>query len=178
MTGKYDLLVGLLSATDAIVVTTDTDESTVRDDYREWAGSGTLSVVDCASRSRGVETPDSEDVRYVSDPGNLTRVGTAFTDLLDRRSGTTGRVGLHSISPLLVYADLRSVYRFLQVFTGQVRSSGWSCFATFDPTMHDEQATNTVLDPFDARIETRETDGRREARVAGLDPNASEWMAF
>ncbi|WP_245998545.1 DUF7504 family protein [Halalkalicoccus subterraneus] len=178
MTGKYELLVGLLAGADALAVATDTDAATIREDYRAQDGTGTLSVVDCASRPRGVETADAEGVRYVSGPGNLTRIGTAFTDLLDRRSETVGRVGLHSVSPLLIYSKLRSVYRFLQVFTGQVRSAGWACFATFDPTMHDERTTNTVLDPFDVRIETRENEGRREARITGLGPESSDWLAF
>lgn len=178
MTGKYELLMALLSATDTLVVATDTDAVTIREQYHARAGSGTLSVVDCASRPRGLETDDTGDVRYVSGPGNLTRIGTAFTDLLESCSDTTGRVGLHSASSLVINSELRSVYRFLQVFTGQVRSAGWSCFATFDPTMHDEQTRNTVLDPFDARIETRESDGRREARITGLGPESSDWLAF
>ncbi|MDL5361084.1 hypothetical protein [Halalkalicoccus sp. NIPERK01] len=178
MTGKYDLFVRLLAGSEAIAITTDTDASTLREDYAAVAASERLSIVDCVSRSRGAATADSADVRYVPGPGNLTRIGTAFTDLVDSRTGDDVRVGLHSVSPLVMAAELRSVYRFLQVFTGQVRSAGWLCLATFDPTMHDERTVNTVLDPFDACIDTRERDGRREARIRGFDSRAGEWTPF
>ncbi len=177
MTGKADLFVRLLAAGEAIAITTDTDASSFREQYAALASPARLSTIDCVSRTRGLDTPDSADVRYVSGPGNLTRIGTAFTDLLDRH-GNDVRVGIHSLSPLLMAAELRSVYRFLQVFTGQIESAGWVCFVTFDPTMHDERTVNTVLDPFDGVIETRENGGRREARIRGLDPQIGEWTPF
>lgn len=178
MTGKYDLFVELLAAGPAIAVVTDTDTSTLREDYGSFAPEERLSVVDCASRPRGLETADDDATRYVSGAGNLTRIGTTFTDLVEDRSGSDVRVGLHSLSPLLIYSELRPVYRFLQVFTGQVHSADWLCLATFDPTMHDDRTVSTVLDPFDGVIETREHEGRREARIRGLGPHSSEWTAF
>lgn len=178
MTGKYDLFVELLAGGPAIAIATDTDAATLREDYAGFAPSERLSVVDCASHTQGVETDDDHDTRYVPGAGNLTRIGTAFTDLVEERVGSGIRVGLHSLSPLLVYSELRSVYRFLQVFAGQVRGEGWLCLATFDPTMHDEQVVSTVLDPFDGVVETRENGGRREARIKGIDPQPSDWTAF
>lgn len=178
MTGKYDLFVELLAAGPAIAVATDTDAATLREDYGELAPDQRLSVVDCASRPRGLETADDDATRYVPGAGNLTRIGTTFTDLVEDRSDGDVRVGLHSLSPLLIYSELRSVYRFLQVFTGQVHSADWLCLATFDPTMHDDRTVNTVLDPFDGVVETREHRGRREARIRGIDPRPSDWTAF
>lgn len=178
ITGKYDLFVRLLASVRAIAVSTDTDARTLREDCRAFSEPDLLSVVDCVSHARGVETPEFDGVRYVSGPRNLTRIGTSFTALLDQCSEGSIRVGLHSISPLLMYAELRSVYRFLQVFTGQAQSAGGLCIATFDPTMYDESTTNTVTDPFDARIETRVDDGKREARITGLNPEPSDWLAF
>jgi hypothetical protein len=178
MTGKYDLFVQLLSAGHAIAVSTDTDAKTLREDFGEHSNPDSLSVVDCASHARGAETPELDGIRYVPGPGNLTRIGTAFTSLFDQHSGGAIRVGLHSVSPLLMYAELRSVYRFLQVFTGQVETAGGLCLGTFDPTMHDESTVNTVLDPFDARIETRLNNGTRKAQVTGFGPESSDWLTF
>lgn len=177
MTGKYDLFVRLLAAGEAIAITTDTDAPTLREDFAAFSAPERLSIIDGASRTRGLDTPDREDVRYVPGPGNLTRIGTAFTDVVEDRTDSGVRVGLHSISPLLMHSELRSVYRFLQVFTGQIQAAGWLCLATFDPTMHDEQTVNSVLDPFDGVIETRE-EGRREARIRGIDPQPGEWTPF
>ncbi len=177
MTGKYDLLVRLLSGGDAIAITTSTSATTLREDHGASSPQGRLSIIDCVSHARGLETTDSKATRYVPGPGNLTRIGTAFTALIEDHSDSDVRVGLHSISPLLMQSELRSVYRFLQVLTGQVEAAGWLCFATFDPTMHDEQTVSSVLDPFDGVIETREQ-GRREARIKGLDPTPGEWAPF
>lgn len=179
MTGKYDLLLDVLATdTDAIIITTNTSAETLREDYSTSGDPGQLSIIDCVSRSSGLETADSEDVRYVSAPSNLARISTAFTDLSEQYTNGAVQVGLHSLSPLLVDNDLRSVYRFLHILTGQVRSADWLYLATLDPTMHDEQTVNTVSDPFDGVVETRDHEDQRETRVKSLDSTPTKWTPF
>jgi hypothetical protein len=72
---------------------------------------------------------------------------------------------VHSLSTLLMYSDLQTVFRFLHVFTGRVQSvDGLGLFA-IDDSAHDEQTMNTLKQLFDGIVRTRE-DGPPEVRVA------------
>jgi len=185
MTGKYELALSLLAASSdaAVVVSTNTPASRVVEDYRRIAGDvpdGHLGVVDCVSHDdRTRSTPERGRVQYVNSPRNLTRIGVAFTETLDS-FGADLRVGvaLHSVSALLMYADVETVYKFLQVFTGQARSRDAVCIGVFDTT-GDEEQRNLVGHHFDGVVETRENeDGEREHRVRGFEAGVTEWTPF
>jgi hypothetical protein len=87
-------------------------------------------------------------------------------------------VGLHTVAALLMYADVQTVYKFLQVFTGQARSQDAACVAVLDTT-GDEKQRNLLGQHFDGVVETRENDaGAREVRVRGLEAGHGSWATF
>lgn len=185
MTGKYRLVLSLLAANSegAVVVSTNTPAARVLRDYREITGpvpDDRIGVVDCATtdeRTRGV--PESETVTYVNSVRNLTRIGVAFTETLSALAAGDGPVGvgLHSVSALLVYTDVETVFKFLQVFTGQARSEDAVCVAAFDTGTGGQREFVEQL--FDGVIETRENDaGAHELRVRGLDGGPAGWQRF
>ncbi|MFB6218343.1 MAG: RAD55 family ATPase [Halobacteriaceae archaeon] len=186
LTGKYRLMLELLAerGDSVVVVTTGRPTARVIEDYREVAGDvpgEAIGVVDCVSHDeRTREVPESETVRYVNSPQNLTRIGVAFTEILSTladRGGHIG-VGLHSVSALSVYSDAQTVYKFLQVFTGQAASQDAVCVAVYD-TGGDTEQRSLVEQHFDCVVETRENDaGERELRVRGVDAPAGEWRRF
>jgi KaiC/GvpD/RAD55 family RecA-like ATPase len=188
MTGKHDLVLSLLAAgADAdrrsVFVTTRKDAVASERDFERLVGDGsgaTLSVVDCVTRSAGfgrpAATPNHE---YVSDPGDLTGIGIATSKLLRgvHETGACARVGLHSVSTLLMYADLRRVFRFLHVLTGRISTAGFVGVFALDDTV-DERERSILEQPFDARIELRETDAGRELRCRGVDVGPRTWTPF
>ncbi|EJN60307.1 DUF7504 family protein [Halogranum rubrum] len=182
MTGKYEVLLRQLtsSADRLIVVSTDTPADQIRRDVADYADlpEEALGIVDCTSKASGKDVSDTDTVRYVSSPENLTQVGVQFTALCEQFQGDDVAVGLHSLSPLLMYWDVDRVYQFLRVFLDRVRSSSWCCAAVVGSTMHDEQVLHTLYDPFDAIIETRESDEGRQLRRRGRREAASEWTTF
>lgn len=182
MTGKYEVLLRQLtsSADHLIVVSTDTPADQIRLDVADYADipEEALGIVDCTSKASGKEVSNTDTVRYVSSPENLTQVGVQFTALSEQFQGKDVAVGLHSLSPLLMYWDVDRVYQFLRVFLDRVRSSSWCCAAVIGSTMHDEQILHTLYDPFDEIIETREGDEGRQLRRRGRREAASEWISF
>jgi KaiC/GvpD/RAD55 family RecA-like ATPase len=181
MTGKYTVMLRLLAATadDLVVVSTDTQAATVRRDVHELAGlpPESVGVVDCAG------TADDEGgddlVRHVGSPENLTQLGIQFTSLTEQFEDREHvAVGLSSLSTLLMYWDAQRVYQFLRVFLDRVEDLSWSCVSVVGSTMHDEQTLHTLYDPFDAIIETRETDDGRELRRRGRLDAPTDWEAF
>jgi KaiC/GvpD/RAD55 family RecA-like ATPase len=125
---------------------------------------------------------DAAPIRHVGSPSDLTGIGMQFSSLYEslRGSGITQvRVGLQSISTLLVYAeDFRSVYRFLHTITSRIRTAdGLGVFAV-NPDAVDEEAYATIAQTFDAQIDVRESEGGSEFRIKGLDDQPDGWQSL
>lgn len=149
----------------SIVVTTNTDAPTVFEELLERnAARERVGVIDCT----GAETvPEDVAVRQLNSPGDLTGISLEFAKLLEETDGSTGvRIGFTSISTTLMYVDLRTMFRFLHVFTARIRSGDMLGVFTIDPAMHDEQTHNTVRAIFDC--EARVTDSGAELRGTGF----------
>lgn len=189
MTGKYELFLKLLAVnTDRIiVVTTKNQAARIKEQFRSVAGDVPeehIGVVDCVTGQQGMhDVEETETVEYANSPDNLTRIGVKFTDIVEvfqehPIDGQTG-VGVHSLSQLLMHSDLKKVYQFLQVLTGQIRSAGWFGAAVIDISDSDDERYETLSHHFDGMVETRENDaGSREYRVRGLGPQTTEWSTF
>ena len=84
--------------------------------------------MDCISRQRSmVAVRDTDEVRHVSGPGDLTGIGILASGQLRQwyraDEPVRGALGLHPLSTLLMYANLRRVYQFMHVLTGRVHSA-------------------------------------------------------
>jgi len=70
---------------------------------------------------------------------------------------------------MLLYTDPAPVFRFPSVLTTRVRNADGLGLYTLDPGCHEDETVGTLSQVFDGRVELRERDGRRGARVVGLD---------
>lgn len=188
MTGKYQLLFRVVArARDGVIfITTKNGAARVIDDYRS-IGDGLppdrIGIVDCVGDQWAPDDAEVDGlVRRVNGPAALTSIGVQFTDLSaalrDDPEGESIGVGLHSISQLVMNADLERVYKFLQVLTGQIRTAGWFGAAVVDVSPTDAGETSILQHHFDNVLETRENeDGAREFRVKGRTSTAG-WEAY
>ena len=188
MSGTRDLFLQMIAPTadaneGAIAVSTGKDATRVYEQLTATAGSidgQQLGVVDCVSHQRRVEA-DGPNLRSVSSPRDLTGIGMELTDLYEsffERDVRRIRTGLDSISTLLMYADLQTVFRFLHVFTGRISTADSLGVFVIDPTSHDEQTTQTLSQLYDGRIDVREGDDGPELRVRGLMDQPADWTQF
>jgi hypothetical protein len=117
-----------------------------------------LGIVDATG---GDSDAGEVPVERIGSPGDLTGISLEFAKLVQRfeQSGADDRVrvGLASVSTLLMYSDVQTVFRFLHVFTSRIQSAGLFGVFALDPGMHDDQTVNTVRAIFDA--EARVGDG-------------------
>lgn len=190
MTGKrrllFDLVGGSESQTAAFVTTKKPAQkmaawfAATRSDPDGWR----VSVVDCTGsggRERRSRTQTIDDLRVVSSPGDLTGVGIELSGIMRgwHHDSSVGdpRVGLHSLSTLLMYGDLRRVYQFLHVVTSRVASIDGVGVFTLDTTPSGE--THDVLRQlFDAMVEVRPGENGSEFRVRGGDFGSRAWNSF
>ena len=174
LSGKRSIMMDVLAAgTDrdegAIVVTTKDGADRVLRDYEKrtpYEGKP-VAVVDCVTRQQGGETRESDRIKYASSPVDMTGIGIKLSEFLQAfgdRGIERNRVMVHSLSTLLMYSDLQTVFRFLHVFTGSVQSVDGLGLFSIDSTAHDDQAMNTLKQLFDGIVTVSE-DGEPDIRL-------------
>jgi hypothetical protein len=190
MTGKREILLSLVGAGEVtergnVLVTTRQDAETLAGRFRRLAGpvpDERLPIIDCVSRANGFgRARESPYRRYVTDPGDLTGIGIGLTEYLRKfyDEETSARVGLHSLSTILMYADLRRVFQFVHVLTGRIASSEFVGVFAIDSTVPDSRDLEILKQPFDALVELRETEtGDRQLRVRGADFGPRGWTDY
>jgi len=186
MSGKYDLLLSLMAegieaGDGALFVTTNDDAGGVIDDIEDRVGDlpENVRLVDCVSERQGAGSLPSDRVEYVSSPADLTGIGIGVSEQLRRLANSDverTRMAFYSLSTLLMYADLETVFRFLHVLTGRVDGIGGIGVFAIDPTTHDEGTINTLKQLFDGMIELRDGSDGRELRLVGIGEDSTGWV--
>ena len=189
MSGKYELLIefiveGASRGEGGLFVSTNESAKGVFTDIEERTGSvpPTLRMVDCVSeqQSLGGTYPD-EQVKYINSPGDLTGLGIGASEQLRRfAEADTERVraGFHSLSTLLMYSEVETVFRFMHVLTGRLDGVGGLGLFAIDPTTHEEGTVNTLKQIFDAAIELRQGENGREIRFVGIPEAPEGWIDY
>jgi len=169
LSGKRRLAIDILAngtrqEEGAIVVTTKDSGDKILSEYKkriENVEDEPLGIVDCVTKQRGVgSAEDGPQLKYASSPVDMTGIGIKLSEFLqdfyERRGLKQNRVLMHSVSTLLMYSDLQTVFRFLHVFTGRVQSANGLGLYAIDSTAHDDQTMNTLTQLFDGLIELSE----------------------
>lgn len=175
LSGKRSLMIDVLaggtdSGEGALVVTTkDSAERVLRNyaDRTPYEGKP-VAVVDCVTRQQGGDTIESDRIKYASSPVDMTGIGIKVSEFLQAfgdRGIEQNRVMVHSLSTLLMYSDLQTVFRFLHVFTGRIQSADGLGLFAIDSTAHDDKAMNTLKQLFDGIVTVPE-DGDIDIRLA------------
>ena len=191
MTGKRSLALRMLAegtndGEGTIVVTTKDSGEKILGDFREYAedlDSAPVGVVDCVTKQQGMRnSAASENVAYASSPVDMTGIGIKLSEFLQHFYQDLGvqrnRILLYSLSTLLMYSNLQTVFRFLHVFTGRIQSADALGVFVIDSTAHDDQTMSTLKQLFDGEIQVREGDDHgTEIRVTGLPNVDAEWRS-
>lgn len=183
MTGKRKLVFQILAEggkrnENSIVVTSDRSADSVLDDYSSYHENlDRVAVVDC-SGSQGPERTDTDKVGYVSSPADLTGISIQVSEFMEefRKTDMKLRVAVISVSTLLMYLDIETIFRFLHVFTSRIQNVGALGVFVIDSTSIEYQTLSTIKQPFDGVVEFRDNDEEPpELRVTGLTPQPTEW---
>lgn len=187
MTGKRQLLFDIVGGSPdeaAIFITTKRDAERFRREFsatRADPDAWETRIVDCVSRGRGVDRlQDSATTRYVTSPGDLTGIGIAASGFMREfyHADKQARIGLHSLSTLLMYADLQRVFQFSHVLTGRMQTSEFAGVFSLDTTARNTESLDVLKGLFDAIIEVRDTDEGPQLRVRGGEFGPRNWTEF
>lgn len=162
LTGKralaYDVLAHGVDRDEAGIVVSNTDgERGVREALADRLDRDTTSVgiVDCVSRERGIEPTGRAS--YAAAPDDMTGAGIGLSEQLDAGTdrGDGGvRVVLDSITPLLVYANLETTFRFLHVCTTRIETAGGLGVHLVEAGAHGEGDVETLTQLYDGVVRT------------------------
>ncbi|WP_255149639.1 DUF7504 family protein [Halorarius halobius] len=146
---------GLREGETVLLITADRSAERIVDalDDRGGVDPARVGIVD-VTNDKGATEVEGVQVSQLSSPSDLTGISLEFAKHLERfeSAGQADRVrvGLLSVSTLMMYGELQTVFRFLHVFTSRIRSAELFGLFALHPDMHDDKATNTVRAIFDA----------------------------
>ena len=137
---------------------------------------GTLGIIDCVTKHQGQGTiSDSDRIRYASSPADMTGIGIKFTELIEEFYAERGIernvVLFDSVTTLLMYSDLETVFRFLHVFTSRVGNADAMGLFLLQEDAHDERVMGTLNQLFDGVIRTN-ADEPPDVQVPTVEPPA------
>ena len=151
------LAVGARRGEGTIVVSTRDSAVRVRDSFAPLVdGTADIAVVDAVTQHIGRST-DTEMTKYASSPRDMSDIGVKFSEYIQSfytdQQREHNRVLVDSLTTLLVYANLQTVFRFLHVFTSRVESVEGLGLYTIESTAHDAETLSTLDRLFDATID-------------------------
>jgi len=185
LTGKRELAVqGLRQGAEAdegsIVVTTKDDADRMLADFRtlvSGANEVPLGIVDCVTKHQGQSVTDNDRVTYASSPDDMTGIGIKFSEFVEEfyrdRGIQRNRVLFDSLTTLLMYSNLQTVFRFMHVFTSRIENADAIGIHVIDASAHDEETMNTLGQLFDGFVRTDE-DRTVDIQLPDLDQSTVE----
>jgi KaiC/GvpD/RAD55 family RecA-like ATPase len=142
-----------------IVVTTRDSASRVLNDYQALVSdpeSVDIGIVDCVTKHQGRSVRDTDVVKYASSPEDMTGIGIKFSEFVEEFRQERGieniRVLVDSLSTLLMYSNVQTVFRFMHVFTSRVENADALGLHVMESTAHDAETMNTLKQLFAGEI--------------------------
>lgn len=145
---------------------------------------GLYGIVDCVSKTLRMDlsVQETEVMKRVSSAMDLTGISIEINNLLEefwmRRRLRRIRVIIDSLSTLLMYSNLQTVYRFLHLITGRVRSTDAVGLYIIEEGMHEPNIINTLKQLSEGVLEIKEEGELRALRMVGLLSKPTSWYSY
>lgn len=141
-----------------------------------------IGIVDCVTKTLGGTAVETENVKIASSPVDLTGIGVKisqfFEEFFMKKNIRKIQLHINSLSTVLMYSNIQTVFRFLHVFTGRIKAAGALGIYVIEGGMHDEQAIATLKQLFDGMIEIKSENDRNFIRAVGLSSKPTPWFEY
>jgi len=135
-------------------------------------------VVDATGRA-DVDLETDALLRSVNSTGDLTGISIGLSVL---SSGFAGReidrvrVCVDSLSLLLLYAEFRTIVRFVHMLRSRIAAMDGLGVIVLNAAMHDPQVQYALENICDGTIEVQRSQDGFELRTEGLDDQPTDWV--
>jgi KaiC/GvpD/RAD55 family RecA-like ATPase len=141
-----------------------------------------IGIIDCITKSMGGATSETESIKNASSPVDLTGIGVRisqfFENFLNKKNIRKIQLHINSLSTILMYSNIQTVFRFIHVYTGRIKATGALGIFVMDRGMHDEQTITTLKQLFDGIVEIKSENDRNYIRIVGLSPKPTPWFEY
>ncbi|WMW22169.1 recombinase RecA [Methanolobus mangrovi] len=141
-----------------------------------------IGIVDCVTRTLGLGAADTEKIKRASSPVDLTGIGVKisqfFEEMLVKKQKKKIHLCINSLSTILMYSNIQTVFRFLHVFTGRVKAANGFGLYVVEDQMHDVQTIATLKQLFDGMIEIKAVGDAYAIRVVGMTSKPTPWFEY
>ncbi len=141
-----------------------------------------IGIVDCVTKTLGGAAVENENIKIASSPVDLTGIGVKisqfFEEFFMKKNVRKIQLHINSLSTILMYSNIQTVFRFLHVFTGRIKAAGAIGIYVIESGMHDEQSIATLKQLFDGMIEIKSENDKNLIRAVGLSPKPSLWFEY
>ena len=191
MSGKEIILYSIMyhgaAKNENAVITVSTRESATH--ILEWFKEHNLilplnriGIVDCVTKTLGGVSIENENIKIASSPVDLTGIGVKISQFFEeyfmKKNIRKTQLHINSLSTILMYSNIQTVFRFLHVFTGRIKAAGSFGIYLLESGMHDEQSISTLKQLFDGMIEVKSENDKCFIRVVGLSPKPTPWFEY
>ncbi|MCD6523100.1 MAG: hypothetical protein J7K68_05090 [Candidatus Diapherotrites archaeon] len=136
--------------------------------------------IDCYSwRTPRRELKNEEGVARLHSLLELNELNELVKEGL-KKTKLPSRVIIDSISDFLMYGDEKSVFKFLQVFSGTIKTNNSIAMVVLEEGLHNERVVSTLDYVCDGTIEMVLKDGQRRLRVVRMldTRHPLKWINF
>jgi KaiC/GvpD/RAD55 family RecA-like ATPase len=141
-----------------------------------------IGIIDCVTKTSGVTVVENYNIKMASSPVDLTGIGVKisqfFEEFLKNKKIQKIQLYINSVSTILMYSNLQTVFKFLNVFTGRIKSTGSLGIYLIANGIHDERTLATLKQLFDGIIETESENDTNYIRVVGLSSKPTPWFEY
>ncbi|MBE0521144.1 MAG: recombinase RecA [Candidatus Methanoperedenaceae archaeon] len=141
-----------------------------------------IGIIDCITKTIGKEAVETENIKIANSPVDLTGIGVKisqfFEDFFIKKKIAEIQLHVDSLSTLMMYSNIQTVFRFLHVFTGRIKAAGAMGLFLVEDGMHDEKDIITLKQLFDGLIEVKIENDSNFIRVVGLSSKPTPWFEF
>ncbi len=141
-----------------------------------------IGIVDCVTKTLGGTAVETDNIKIASSPVDLTGIGVKisqfFEEFFMKKNIRKIQLHINSLSTILMYSNIQTVFRFLHVFTGRIKSAGALGIYVIESGMHDEQAIATLKQLFDGMIEIKSENDKNLLRAVGLSSKPTPWFEY
>ncbi len=141
-----------------------------------------IGIVDCVTKTIGSVAVENEYIKLATSPLDLTgigvKIGQFLENFLTKQDIQKTQLYFNSLSTILMYSNIQTVFRFIHVFTGRIKASGALGIYVIESGLHDEQIIATLKQLFDGMIEIKSENDKNFIRVVGLSSKPTPWFDY
>jgi KaiC/GvpD/RAD55 family RecA-like ATPase len=183
----YNIMYHGTAINENAVITVSTSESATH--IIEWfkenkmvLSLSNVGIIDCITKSMGRDASETESVKNASSPVDLTGIGVRISQFFEyfliKKNIRKIQLHMNSLSTILMYSNIQTVFRFIHIFTGRIKEAGALGIFVMDSGMHDDQTITTLKQLFDGIIEIKSENDRNYIRIVGLSSKPTLWFEY